>query len=98
MHGKQCSDERLYLRKELGGRGIKSLKDVHAETKVGVACCMTFSNSMWIKEAWKRVVTLAGKSVKRSRRSNKGNKCQCIIQRRWIMATIRRQQYWKDNS
>ena len=37
MHGKQCSDERLYLRKELGGRGIKSLKDVHAETKVGVA-------------------------------------------------------------
>ena len=31
MHGKQCSDKRLYPRKELGGRGIKSLKDVYTE-------------------------------------------------------------------
>ena len=31
MHGKQCSDERSNLRRELGGRGIKSLKDVYAE-------------------------------------------------------------------
>ena len=25
MHGKQCSDERLYFRREMGGKGIKSL-------------------------------------------------------------------------
>ena len=29
MHGEQCSDERLYLRRELGGRRIKSLNDVY---------------------------------------------------------------------
>ena len=37
MHGKQYSDKRLYLRRKLGVRGIKSLKDVYAETKVTVA-------------------------------------------------------------
>ena len=38
VHGKQCCDERSYLRRKLGGREIKSLKDVYAETKVRVAC------------------------------------------------------------
>ena len=45
IHGKQCSDYRLYLRRELGGRGPKSPTDVHAETNVWVACYMTFSSS-----------------------------------------------------
>ena len=49
MHDKQCSDERLYLRRELGGAEIKSLKDVYAETKERVGCYITFSSSMWIK-------------------------------------------------
>ena len=65
MDGKQCSDERLYLKRDIGGRGIKSLKNVYAETKVRVACYMTFSSSMWIKEAWKREVKLEGKSIKK---------------------------------
>ena len=43
--GKQCSDEKLYLGRELGGREI-SLKDVYAETKVGKAYYMTFLSSM----------------------------------------------------
>ena len=30
MDGKQCSDERLYLKRDIGGRGIKSLKNVYA--------------------------------------------------------------------
>ena len=30
MHSMQCRDEGLYLRRKLGGRGIKSLKDVYA--------------------------------------------------------------------
>ena len=34
MHERQGSDERLYMRKENGGRGLKSLKDVYEETKV----------------------------------------------------------------
>ena len=46
MHGKQCSDERLYLRREFEQRETKSLKDVYAETKVRVACYMTFSSSV----------------------------------------------------
>ena len=33
MHGKQCSVERLYLRREIDGRGINSLKYVYVETK-----------------------------------------------------------------
>ena len=49
MHGKQCSDERLCLRRDLEGNIIKSLKDVHAETKVRVAYYMTFSRGIWIK-------------------------------------------------
>ena len=43
--GKQCSDEKLYLGRKLGGREI-SLKDVYAEKKVEKACYMTFSSSM----------------------------------------------------
>ena len=51
MHCKQCSDERLYIRTKLGGRGIKSLKDVYEEKKLRVACYMMFSSSIWLKEA-----------------------------------------------
>ena len=35
MLGKQLSDERLYLRGEHGGRGIKSLKNIYKETALG---------------------------------------------------------------
>ena len=51
MHGKQCCHERLYLRRELGGRGTKSLKDVCEKTKVRTACYVTFSSCVWINEA-----------------------------------------------
>ena len=37
-HGKQVSDERLYGRREEGGRGLKSFREVYDETKVRVAC------------------------------------------------------------
>lgn len=65
MHGRQCSDERLYLRRDIGGRGIKSFKDAYAETKVRVACYMAFSENIWIKEAWKREVRHEGISIKK---------------------------------
>ena len=50
MHDKPCRDERLYLRRELGGGGTKGLKEVYAETKVRVTYYMTFSSSVWINE------------------------------------------------
>ena len=64
MHGKQASDERLYMRRENGGRGLKSMKDLYEETKVRVACYMTHSESAWIKTAWRREFQKEGKSIK----------------------------------
>ena len=39
-HGKQASDERLHRRREEGGRGLKSFREVYDETKVRVASYM----------------------------------------------------------
>ena len=53
FHGKQASDERLYGRREDGGRGLKILKEVYDETKVRVACYMATSNNESIKVLWR---------------------------------------------
>ena len=53
MHGRQASDERLYMRRENGGSGLKSMKDLYEETKVRVACYMNHSKSAWVKTAWR---------------------------------------------
>ena len=52
IHGKQCSDERLYLARESGGRGLKSFLDVYFETKTRVACYLVLSGDIWVKEVW----------------------------------------------
>ena len=52
--GKQGSDERLYLKREDGGRGIKSMRDVYQETRLRVACYMACSTNSWIRAAWRR--------------------------------------------
>ena len=46
MHGRQSSDERLYLPQEgeKGGRVLKTIKDVYEETKVRISCYMAHSN------------------------------------------------------
>ena len=54
MLGKQASDERLYLKREDGGRGIKSLRDTYRVTRVRVACYMACSENRWISAAWRR--------------------------------------------
>ena len=54
MHGRQASDERLYLARAKRGRGVKSMRDMYKETKVRVACYMSLSRCRWIKVAWKR--------------------------------------------
>ena len=43
FHGRQASDERLYMRREEGERGLMSFKDVYACTKARVACYMAAS-------------------------------------------------------
>ena len=52
--GKQSSNERLYLRREDGGRGMKSLKDIYKKTRLRVACYMTCSENKWINAACRR--------------------------------------------
>ena len=64
MHGTQASEERSYMRRENGGRGLKSMKDLYEETKVRVACYVTHSESAWIKTAWRREFQKEGKSIK----------------------------------
>eukprot|EP00112_Aurelia_sp_Birch-Aquarium-sp1_P016079 Seg361.9 transcript_id=Seg361.9/GoldUCD/mRNA.D3Y31 product="hypothetical protein" protein_id=Seg361.9/GoldUCD/D3Y31 len=67
--GRQASDERLYLKRDQGGRGLKSMRDVYAETRTRVACCMGKSNNKWIQAAWQREKTkennaIVGEAVK----------------------------------
>ena len=50
--GRQSSDEKLYLKRENGGRGLKSMRDVYRETKLRIACYMSKSESPWIQVAW----------------------------------------------
>ena len=45
MHGRQASDERLYLKVKDGGSWLKSMKDVQENTKVRVASYMAYQNS-----------------------------------------------------
>ncbi len=54
MLGRQASDERLYLKREKGGRGLKSLRDTYKETRLRVACYMAKSPNRWIEAAWRR--------------------------------------------
>ena len=54
MLGRQVSDKRLYLKREKGGRGLKSLRDVYKETRLCVACYLAKSNNRWIETVWTR--------------------------------------------
>ena len=52
--GKQGSDERLYLKREDRGRGIKYMRDVYQEMRLRVACYMACLTNSWIRAAWRR--------------------------------------------
>ena len=54
MLGKEASDERLNLKRENGGRGLKSLGDTYKGTRLRVACHMAKFSSRWIEAAWSR--------------------------------------------
>ena len=55
----------MYLKREEGGRGLKSLRDVYKETKLRVACYMAMSQSEWIQAAWERETEKEYTSIKR---------------------------------
>ena len=61
--GKQGSDERLYLKREDGGRGIKSMRVVYQETTLRVVCHMACWTNDWIKTAWRRETLKEGNSI-----------------------------------
>ena len=60
---KQSSNDRLYLIREDGGRGIKSLRDIYKGTRLRVACYMTCLENKWIKAAWRRGNTKEENSI-----------------------------------
>ena len=53
FHGRQSRDERLYLKSNEGGRGLKSFKEVYNKTKTRVACYMAAATNEWIRVAWR---------------------------------------------
>ena len=53
FHGKQSSDERLYLKRNKGGRGLKSFKEVYDEIKTRVTCYMAAATNEWIRVTWR---------------------------------------------
>ena len=63
MLGKQSSDERLYLIREDGERGIKSLRDIYKETRLRVTCYIAGLQNKWIKAAWRRENTKEENSI-----------------------------------
>ena len=54
MLGKEASDERLCLKRENGGRGLKSLRDTYKGTRLRVACHMAKFTSRWTEAAWRK--------------------------------------------
>ena len=54
MLAKQASNEIIYLKREDRERGLKSMRDVHEETRLRVACYMSKSENRWIQAAWSR--------------------------------------------
>ena len=54
MLGREASDERLYMKRKNGERGLKSLREAYEQTRLRVGYYMFVSNNRWIKEAWKQ--------------------------------------------
>ena len=63
MLGKQSSSERLYMIREDGRKGIKSLKDIYKETRLRVPCYMACLENKWIKAEWRRGNTKQENSI-----------------------------------
>ena len=66
MHGRLGSDERLYLPRDRGGRGLKSLEDVYVETKIRIASYLCHSTDKWLRIVWERDMKKEFTSVHRT--------------------------------
>ena len=64
MLGRPARNEGLYMKREFGGRGFKSLREFYEETRSRVWCYMFVSDDMWIKEALKQETRKECNSVK----------------------------------
>ena len=65
MHGRLGSDARLYLPRELGGRGMRSIIDAYEQTKIRISCYLAMSQNDVLQEVWKRQCEKEFISVKR---------------------------------
>ena len=65
FHERQASDERLYVKRVAGCRGLKSFKEVYDETKVRVACHMAKSTNIGITAGWEYEYGKEFKTIKR---------------------------------
>ena len=65
MHGRQGSNERLYLCREEGGRGLIDLEEAYQKTKIRIACYMSLSSDQYIQTAWERELRKTGPSINR---------------------------------
>ena len=65
FHDRQASDERLYMKRVAGCRGLKSFKEVYDETKVRVACHMAKSTNIGITAGWEYEYGKKFKTIKR---------------------------------
>ena len=54
MWGRQSSDERFYLKRDVIGQGLKLLRDVFVGVRLHVACYMVKCSNNWIKIACER--------------------------------------------
>jgi len=52
FHGRLCSDERLYMDRMVGGRGLKSIKEMYIETKTRIVCYLSLSENFWMNQVW----------------------------------------------
>ena len=46
----------MYLKKEKGRRGLKSLRDTYKETRLLVTCYMAKLTNRWIEAAWRETI------------------------------------------
>ena len=65
IHGRICSDERLYMAKEVGGRGLRSLREAYINTKTRIACYLALSGNYWMKQVWRYELEKKHWSVKK---------------------------------
>ena len=65
MLGRQSNDKIPYLKKNSGGRGLKSLRNVFDEARLRVVCFFVKSSNKWIKAAWKIELLMQRNSIKK---------------------------------